>query len=198
MSVLLVLVSYLLGSISFGYLITKKIKGVDVRKLGSGNTGATNISRIIGIKFAVLVLILDALKGLAAILLSSYLSAETLVILLCGLAVIIGHNWPIFFAFKGGRGAATTLGVFLGLAPAATVVVFAIFVLVIVFTRYVSLGTIVAAISIPISMILLRNDPGHIIFGLVICLILLWKHIPNIKRLIKGKESKWGEKINIP
>jgi acyl phosphate:glycerol-3-phosphate acyltransferase len=198
MTVLLVLVSYLLGSISFGYLITKKIKGVDIRKLGSGNTGATNISRIIGLRYAVLVLILDALKGLAAILLSIYLSGETLVILLSGLAVIAGHNWPVFFAFKGGRGGATTLGVFLGLAPWATVVVFAIFILVIIITRYVSLGTIIAAISIPISLIILKYEPGYIFFGLAVCLILIWKHIPNIKRLIKGKESKWGEKINIP
>jgi acyl phosphate:glycerol-3-phosphate acyltransferase len=197
-TVFLVLVSYLLGSISFGYIITKKIKGVDIRKLGSGNTGATNISRVVGIKYAVLVLILDALKGFAAILLSSYLSGEMLVILLCGLTVIAGHNWPVFFAFKGGRGGATTLGVFLGLAPIATVIVFAIFILVIMITRYVSLGTIVAAIAIPVSMLILKYPTGYIIFGLAVCLILLWKHIPNIKRLMKGKESKWGEKINIP
>jgi acyl phosphate:glycerol-3-phosphate acyltransferase len=197
-TVFLVLVSYLLGSISFGYIITKKIKGVDIRKLGSGNTGATNISRVVGTKYAVLVLILDALKGLAAILLSSYLSGEMWVILLCGLTVIAGHNWPVFFAFKGGRGAATTLGVFLGLAPIATVIVFAIFILVIMITRYVSLGTIVAAIAIPVSMFILKYDTGYIIFGLAVCFILIWKHIPNIKRLMKGKESKWGEKINIP
>ncbi|MDO9535777.1 MAG: glycerol-3-phosphate 1-O-acyltransferase PlsY [Bacillota bacterium] len=198
MTVFLILVSYLLGSISFGYLVAKRIKGVDIRKLGSGNTGATNISRVIGTKYAVLVLILDALKGLAAILLSSYLSGAMLVILLCGLAVIAGHNWPVFFAFKGGRGGATTLGVFMGLAPAATTVVFTIFILVIIITRYVSLGTIIAAISIPVSMFILHYPTGYIIFGLAVCLILIWKHIPNIKRLIKGKESKWGEKINIP
>ena len=110
MSVLLIILSYLLGSVSFGYLFAKTLKGVDIRKIGSGNAGATNISRLMGFKYAIIVLILDAFKGLLAILISSYLATETWVILLCGLAVIIGHNWPIFLAFKGGRGAATTLG----------------------------------------------------------------------------------------
>ena len=152
MSVLLIILSYLLGSVSFGYLFAKTLKGVDIRKIGSGNAGATNISRLMGFKYAIIVLILDAFKGLLAILISSYLATETWVILLCGLAVIIGHNWPIFLAFKGGRGAATTLGVFLGLAPVPTLVVFGLFIAIILISRYVSLGTIVAALLIPLTM----------------------------------------------
>jgi len=101
LSVLLVLFSYLLGSVSFSYFLSKKIKGVDIRKVGSGNAGATNISRVLGLKFALLVLFLDALKGFVVALLASYLTPDTPLFLLCCSAVIIGHNWPVFFGFKG-------------------------------------------------------------------------------------------------
>ncbi|HHT46006.1 MAG TPA: glycerol-3-phosphate 1-O-acyltransferase PlsY [Firmicutes bacterium] len=198
MYILLIIFSYLLGSISFGYLIAKMLKGVDIRKIGSGNTGATNISRLMGFKYAILVLILDALKGLLAILISSYLGFETWVVLLCGLAVIIGHNWPAFFAFRGGRGAATTLGVFLGLAPVPTLVVFGLFIVIILTSRYVSLGTIVAAVLIPFTMFLLNYPLNYFVFGLSVCIILLWRHYPNIIRLLQGRESKLGDKVKIP
>jgi glycerol-3-phosphate acyltransferase PlsY len=198
MSLLLIIFSYLLGSISFGYLIAKTLKGVDIRKFGSGNAGATNISRLMGFKFAIIVLILDAFKGLLAIIIPSYLGSETWVTLLCGLAVIIGHNWPVFFAFKGGRGAATTLGVFLGLAPIPTLVVFCLFIAIILISRYVSLGTIVAAVLIPLTMYLLSYPLNYFIFGLSVCFILLWRHYPNIKRLLQGRESKLGDKVKIP
>jgi len=197
MDALLVFFSYLVGSVSFSYLISKGIKGIDIRKVGSGNAGATNISRVLGLKFAVLVLILDALKGLVVILIASHLATQTVVILLCGGAVIAGHNWPVFFAFKGGRGAAAALGVFLGLAPIPALSVFAIFVLIILLTRYVSLGSIVGAILIPICMLILHYPRDYFIFGLAVCLLLLWRHMPNIKRLVQGKESKLGEKVNL-
>ncbi len=198
MPVLLIIFAYLLGSVSFGYLFAKTLKGVDIRKIGSGNTGATNISRLMGFKFAIIVLILDAVKGLLAILIPSYLETETWVILLCGLAVIIGHNWPVFFAFKGGRGAATTLGVFLGLAPIPALAVFSLFIVVSLISRYVSLGTIIAAVLIPLTMYLLSYPLNYFIFGLSVCIILLWRHYPNIKRLLQGRESKLGDKIKIP
>lgn len=197
MPVLLIIFAYLLGSVSFGYLFAKMLKGVDIRKIGSGNTGATNISRLMGFKFAIIVLILDAVKGLLAILIPSYLETETWVILLCGLAVIIGHNWPVFFAFKGGRGAATTLGVFLGLAPIPALAVFSLFIVVSLISRYVSLGTIIAAVLIPLTMYLLSYPLNYFIFGLSVCIILLWRHYPNIKRLLQGRESKLGDKIKI-
>jgi glycerol-3-phosphate acyltransferase PlsY len=191
-----VIFSYLLGSISFSYLLSKGIKGVDIRKVGSGNAGATNISRVLGLKFAVLVLFLDALKGLIVILLASHLTTESRLILLCGGTVIIGHNWPVFFNFKGGRGAATTLGVFFGLAPIPTLFVFLLFIIIILLTRYVSLGSIIGAIAIPVAMLLLHYPRDYFIFGLLVCLLLLWRHFSNIKRLIQGKESKLGEKAN--
>ncbi len=197
MSVLLVLFSYLLGSISFSYFITKRIKGVDIRKVGSGNAGATNISRVLGLKFALLVLFLDTLKGFVVALLASYLTPDTLLFLLCCGAVIIGHNWPVFFGFKGGRGVATTLGVFLVIAPIHTLIVLSFLIVIIVLTRYVSLGSIIGAISAPVVLLLLRYPFPYFIFGMAVCLLILWRHAPNIKRLLQGKESKLGEKVNI-
>lgn len=197
MSVLLVLFSYLLGSVSFSYFLSKKIKGVDIRKVGSGNAGATNISRVLGLKFALLVLFLDALKGFVVALLASYLTTNTPLFLLCCGAVIIGHNWPVFFGFKGGRGVATTLGVFLVIAPIHTLLVLSFLIIIIVLTRYVSLGSIIGAIAAPVVLLLLRYPLPYFIFGMAVCLLLLWRHAPNIKRLLQGKESKLGEKVNI-
>ena len=197
MSVLLVLFSYLLGSVSFSYFISKRIKGVDIRKVGSGNAGATNISRVLGLKFALLVLFLDALKGFVVALLASYLATNTPLFLLCCGAVIIGHNWPVFFGFKGGRGVATTLGVFLVIAPILTLIVLSFLIIFIGLTRYVSLGSIIGAISAPVVLLRLRYPLPYFNFGMAVCLLLLWRHAPNIKRLLQGKESKLGEKVNI-
>ncbi len=192
-----VLLSYFIGSISFGYLIARSIKKVDIRKLGSGNPGATNIQRVLGLRYAVIVLLLDVLKGLVVVILAFSFLAETWVILLACLAVIAGHNWPIFFAFKGGRGVATTLGVFLGLAPLPTVVVFIIAAAVIAVTRYVSLGSITGAVSIPVYMLALKYPFEYLVFGFIVSIFIIWRHFPNIKRLIQGRELKLGEKVNI-
>lgn len=197
MIVLLVFLSYLIGSISFGYLIAKHFKGVDIREVGSGSTGATNISRLMGFKVAGLVLILDALKGFLVAVLSSHLTGEDWAILLCGLAVIIGHSWPLFFGFKGGRGSATALGFFIGFAPFPTLIVFLFAIVVIALTRYVSLGSILGSIAIPVYMLFLPEYRPYFVFGLVSCLIIIFRHIPNIKRLIQGKEPKLGEKTGI-
>jgi glycerol-3-phosphate acyltransferase PlsY len=197
LAVLLLVFSYLLGSISFSYFISKGVKGVDIRKVGSGNAGATNISRILGLKFALLVLILDALKGLVVVLLASYLTTEIWLILLCSGAVIVGHNWPVYFGFKGGRGVATTFGVFLGIAPVPTLAVFLLFIIIVLMTRYVSFGSIIGAISIPFVMLIWQYPRPYFIFGLAVCLLLLWRHAPNIKRLLQGKESKLGEKVKV-
>lgn len=197
MFILLVIFSYILGSVSFGYFIAKKTKGIDLRRIGSGSTGATNTSRALGLKYFALVLILDAMKGLFVILLASRLLAETWAILLCGAAVIIGHNWPVFSNFHGGRGAATTLGVFLGITPLPTLVVFGIFILITLLTRYVSLGSMTGALAIPVAVIILGYSLEYLIFGLAVCFLLLWRHKPNIKRLLEGTESRLGEKTKI-
>lgn len=197
MSVFLIIFSYLLGSISFGYLFTKQIKKVDIRKVGSGNTGATNISRVLGIKFALIVFLLDVGKGLLAVLLAIWLNSGSWVIIFCAIAVILGHNWPLFFSFKGGRGSATTLGVFLGIMPLAALIAFGIIVLVIVLTRYVSLGSLTGAVLIPVSFLIFHYPPEYLLFGFFATALIIWRHLPNIKRLSQGKELKFGEKVNL-
>ncbi len=200
-SLLTVILAYLIGSISIGYLFARWFKGVDIRKMGSGSAGATNISRLMGFKSAVLVLILDALKGYLAVFLALLMFQQNLlagewVVLLSGVAVIAGHNWPLFFSFKGGRGAATMLGVFLALIPVEALTVFAIVIVIIAVTRYVSLGSIFGAAAIPVTMLITGKPSEYFYFGLVIGLVIIFQHRENIKRLLNKKESKLGEKLS--
>ncbi len=192
--VLFIVVSYLLGSISFAYLFVKVFKNVDIRTIGSGNPGATNVARLMGLKVAIVVLVLDAMKGwLVAVMIPLYVD-NTGFVLLCGLAVIAGHNWPVFLKFKGGRGAATTLGFFLGFALLPTLVILAVVAIIILTTRYVSLGSITGSIAIPVFMLISPELRSYFIYGLIICLIILYRHRSNIKRLIQGTESRLGKK----
>ena len=194
MNILALIISYLLGSISFGYLVTKSLKGIDIRTVGSGSTGATNVGRVLGFKYAFLIFLLDTLKGLVVILLLSLLNYSDLFLLLCGIAVILGHNWPIYFKFKGGRGVATTLGVFLGIATIPALIVFGIFLVIVGITRYVSLGSIIAAICVPVFAVILNYPWEYFFFGVIIALIIVLRHTENIKRLSKGQEPKLGQK----
>jgi len=202
-SFLIIVIAYLIGSISIGYLFARGFKGVDIRKLGSGSAGATNVSRLMGFKVAVLVLILDAFKGFIAVYLALSLFEKNLlagewVVLLCGVAVIAGHNWPLYFNFKGGRGAATMLGVFLALMPLTTLIVFVMVIIIIALTRYVSLGSIAGAIAVPIAMLITEKPPEYFYFGLIISIIIIYQHKENIKRLLRGKEAKLGQKFKTP
>lgn len=202
-SFLSIVIAYLIGSISIGYLFARWFKGVDIRKLGSGSAGATNVSRLLGFKIAVLVLILDAIKGYIVIYLALSLLAKNMlagewIVLVCGVAVIAGHNWPLYFNFKGGRGAATMLGVFLALMPIPTLIVFLMVIIIIALTRYVSLGSIAGAIAVPITILITGKPPEYFYFGLIISIIIIYQHKENIKRLLGGKETKLGQKIKTP
>lgn len=192
------LAAYLLGSISFGYLAGKYIRGVDIRKFGSGSTGTTNILRTLGTGPAVFVLALDIIKGLAAVMLARSLTGEGLYTMLAGVAVIAGHNWPVFFRFSGGRGIATSIGVILGLAPPVILVAVIIGVALIALTRYVSLGSIAGTVSIPILMYLFELPVSYVLFGIAVMALALWRHRRNISRLLAGTESKLGAKIRLP
>jgi len=202
-SFLIIVIAYLIGSISIGYLFARWFKGVDIRKLGSGSAGATNISRLMGFKVAVLVLILDAIKGFITIYLALFLLGKNLlagewIVMLCGIAVIAGHNWPLYFNFKGGRGAATMLGVFLALMPLPTLIAFIIVSIIIALTRYVSLGSIAGAIAVPIAILITDKPSEYFYFGLIISIIIIYQHKENINRLLRGKEAKLGQKIKTP
>jgi glycerol-3-phosphate acyltransferase PlsY len=205
-------VAYLLGSIPFGYLLVRIVRKEDIRAMGSGNIGATNVARSGAKGLGVLTLLLDLGKGLMAVLiafqvarLSAGFASGTLALarahafdLAVGAAVaaVVGHVFPVWLGFRGGKGVATALGVFLALTPKASLGILAVFLLVVLFTRYVSLGSIVAAASYPIFAFSFDRHASPIaVFGfLFIPALIIVKHHANIQRLVNGTESRFGAK----
>jgi acyl phosphate:glycerol-3-phosphate acyltransferase len=191
---LVILISYLLGSISFGYIVANMWKGIDLRKVGSGNIGTTNVARTLGFKYAVLVFIGDALKGIIAVLIARKVGGPYLEVI-AGLVAILGHTWPIFLKFKGGKGIATGAGLIIALVPKVAVISVSLWVLITLITRYVSLASIIAAISVPILTIIFYGLTPYLFFGIPAAIFVTYKHIPNIKRLLEGKEYKFGQQV---
>lgn len=187
-------ISYLIGSISFSYLISKKVAGIDIRSHGSGNAGATNTLRVLGKGPAITVLILDALKGLVAMGITHWLTGDPLAYAVSGLFAIAGHNWPIFFGFRGGKGIATTLGVALGFSPLAFLIGAVLAVITIFITRYVSLGSLFLVTALPIVLYLLDKPASFVWTSLVLAVFAYIRHYDNIRNLLSGKERKLGEK----
>ncbi len=199
-----IIVAYLLGSISFSYLAGKLTRGIDLRRHGSGNLGASNVFRILGRKLGITVLLLDVLKGYIAVYIAYGIGRQAafgnqgLVVLgvLAGLAAILGHIFTLYHGFRGGKGIATSLGVFLYLAPIPVTISFGIWLMVFLLTRYISLGSIVAAIILPLVLLVqkfvfLQNVSGVLIgFGFITSVVVIIKHTSNIQRLIAGKEHK--------
>ncbi|MBM7645307.1 glycerol-3-phosphate acyltransferase PlsY [Scopulibacillus daqui] len=195
MFILSFIIAYLIGSISFSYLMTKKIKKVDIRKYGSGNAGATNTLRVLGVGPAICVLLLDVLKGVIAILLAKAMHLDPWAVAVTGLFAIIGHNFPVFFGFKGGKGVATTIGVFAMLSFLPTLIAGIVAIAVILITRFVSLGSLILIILTPIISWWFKNLPlSYIYVDALIALLAVWQHRTNIKRLIRGEENKLGQK----
>jgi glycerol-3-phosphate acyltransferase PlsY len=188
-----ILIGYLLGSVSFSYLAGKLLKGIDIRKHGSGNAGATNTLRVLGVGPGITVLLLDALKGVVAVLVGHWLGeSSSLLLVLCGMAAIAGHNWPIFFGFRGGKGVATTVGVMLSLAFLPTLYAIIIAVIAIAITRYVSLGSLLLTALLPI-FIWFSGLPVEIFCLSLVLFMFAWvKHRRNIVKLLKGQENKIG------
>ncbi len=183
-------VAYLIGSIPNGLIVGKLMRGVDIRQFGSKNIGATNAYRVLGPWPAFWVFLTDAMKGVAGVLLGQYFGGDPLDMILGGVAAMIGHNWPIFLGFKGGRGVATGLGVIAVLSPLVTVVVFLIWAVIVYLTRYVSLGSIIAAMAAPVLMRVFGESLEIILFGIVAAFFVIIRHRPNIERLIHGQELK--------
>jgi glycerol-3-phosphate acyltransferase PlsY len=191
--------AYLLGSIPFGYLIVRARAGADIRETGSGGTGATNVSRRAGKGAGVLTLILDALKGVLAILMGRVILGDSSWLIAgAAILVIVGHMFPIWLGFRGGKGVATGVGVFLVLAPFAVVVPGAIFLAIVTLTRYVSLGSITAAATIPLFVWLqhglispVSNLWATMCAAVVGASLIIFAHRDNIRRLRRGTESKF-------
>jgi len=202
MNALALLLAYLLGSIPFGYLIVKLTSGADIRETGSGGTGATNVSRKAGKAAGVMTLALDAMKGAAAVLVARWLTDEagtSWVVAVAAALAVVAHCFPVWLKFKGGKGVATGLGVFLAIAPWAALAALAVFIVVVWRTRYVSLGSIIAAAFLPLWVFLTHTwiepvaDFAPIMTALcAVSAVIIFKHSENIKRLMAGEENKFG------
>ncbi len=198
--------AYLLGSIPFGLLVAKA-RGVDIRTAGSGNIGATNAMRVLGKPAGILVLLLDALKGYAAaaflphlllVLLDVSSPGPDLLPLLAGICAVLGHNYPCWLKFKGGKGIATTAGVYLALAPWAVLIALVVFLIAVAATRYVSVGSIAAAIALPAAVwILVPGDPCLDFVTTALGVLAIYKHKSNIQRLRAGTENRLGQKAEV-
>jgi len=187
--------AYLIGSIPFGYILTKIVRKTDIRSHGSGNIGATNILRVIGWKAAIPVLILDMLKGIVAVLLAKAVSDQALVYLGAGLLAMIGHSFPVYIGFKGGKAVATAIGVLAAISWLLALVLVIWTLLIVFVSRYMSLGSVVGSLTIPILFWVFKFDIYHIVFGLGLALLIVIRHLANIGRLLKGTEPKLGKKI---
>lgn len=197
--------SYLLGSIPFGYIAGSVLRGIDIRDYGSGNVGATNVLRTLGTKAGIVVLLLDAAKGGVAVL-----GIGSLVIVLspdinpsaakalCGAAAIIGHDWTLFLRFKGGKGVATGLGTFLSVGWLYALFSVVLFLVAVILTRHVSVGSLILAVCFPASMLLAGKSAWFVALGLLWLVAVVYLHRKNIRRLIQGTESRIGHRSQGP
>ncbi|MFO8191997.1 MAG: glycerol-3-phosphate 1-O-acyltransferase PlsY [Bacillota bacterium] len=197
MEILILIAAYLIGSIPFGYILTKMFLKTDIRKHGSGNIGATNVLRVLGWKVALPVFILDFAKGLLVVILARAVTDIPVIWLAAGLLAMIGHSFPIFLSFRGGKAAATGIGVVAALSGWVTLLLLVIAVLVVFITRYVSLGSIIGSLTVPLLFWFFGYDANYIIFGICMALLVIVRHHQNIGRLLRGTESKLGQKAAV-
>ncbi len=198
--------SYLLGGIPWGYIVVRLVKKVDIRQYGSGNIGATNVRRVTGNAAALSVFGLDVLKGTLAVLLMAPIVAGALegslflIKIICGVSAIVGHMYTPFLRFRGGKGVATACGVFFAIMPFTALWALGIWVAVVALSRYVSLGSIAAALALPLIVILqygqaFGSERLRLLFCIAVAALVILRHRSNINRLIEGREHKLGEKI---
>lgn len=190
----LLVFAYLLGSIPTGLIVVRLTGGVDPRGVGSGNIGATNVGRTSGKKAGVVTLIGDALKGAIPVGLAMYMGAGEFIIAGAGLLVILGHMFSVYLGFRGGKGVATACGVFLVLSPPALGLSLLIFILMVFIFNFVSLGSMAAAISMPIFLFFITDSYAFLVLGLLAAILIVIKHSSNIRKLIKGSEDGFRKK----
>lgn len=201
--IIIAIIAYLVGSINFSIIISKRMAGFDVREKGSGNAGTTNMLRSVGVKAAAITLLCDILKGVVVILIAILIGNivdgldDALLVQLAGIFVIIGHTFPIFFGFKGGKGIATSLGVLLMINWQIGLICLVFALILMVITRMVSVGSIAAAILFPVLVIFIGqnyivpvNNWSYLIFSIIVAILVLFNHRENLKRIFTGKENK--------
>ena len=192
--IILIIASYLLGAIPTGVILAKAFAGRDIRQEGSGNIGATNVTRVLGKKVGALTLVGDLLKGFIPVWAGYHLVSSLEVVCLMGLAAFLGHLFPIYLGFKGGKGVATALGVFLYLSPIVILIEVIIFAFVVGIWKYVSLGSIIAAAAMPLLLLMIAFPKPIVLLSIVFAILIIIKHRSNIQRLLSGTESKVGKK----
>lgn len=207
----IIILSYLIGSIPTSIIISKATKGIDIREHGSGNAGGTNVMRVLGWKHGLLVILLDALKGVLAVVVVARLHYGsmpfenatpfddfTLVQIIAGISAVIGHVWTVFAGFKGGKGIATALGMLLMIVTVDMLIAIGVFILVVTFSRYVSLGSLAGAVAVPLTLIVRENIfnvdiPNYntlLPFLIFVAMLVIFTHRKNVIRLLNGNESK--------
>ncbi len=207
----IVILSYLVGAIPTSILVARRVKGIDIRNHGSGNAGGTNVMRVLGWKYGIFVMLLDAMKGVIAVVLISrlylgsfpfpnetFLDDFTLVQLIAGVAAVIGHIWTVFANFRGGKGIATGVGILVTISTVDILLAFTVFLIVVAISKYISLGSIIGCLSIPMFMIIRANVfhadiPDYytvLPFMIAISVLVLYTHRKNLKRIFAGNESK--------
>ena len=188
-----IFLSYILGAIPFGVIISRKIAGIDITLKGSGNIGATNVAREIGLKWGLFTLLFDLLKGFIPVfIVRNYITGiEGYFLIVISLAVLLGHRYSPFLNFKGGKGVATAFGIFLALSPASAMISLFVFLVTVYFSNYISLGSITGACSMPVILSLLNKPAALIITAFFTAALILISHNENITRIIKGQERKW-------
>ena len=191
---LLILFSYLVGSIPTGYLIAKHVMHIDIRQHGSGNPGAANVYRIVGKWAGIATFLVDAIKGFVPVCLARICCPEIYAIaVVCGVVAILGHMWTIYLKFRGGKGVATSAGVFFALAPIPTALAFATFIILVAIWGRISIGSIAASVVLPVVSWCMAYPMAEKIMVTAVGLLVIYKHIPNIKRLLAQKELKFED-----
>jgi len=197
LNLLILFLGYLFGSFPSGYLAGKIAKGIDIRSLGSGSTGATNVLRHIGKRAAITVFLLDVFKGVISILLAKYFLLNDSWQVAIGLSTLIGHIWPVWLNWRGGKAVATGLGIFLGLSWQVGLATLGVFILMITLFRIVSLASVSAALALPFIMFISFKTSSislpFLVISLLAMTLVIWRHRENILRLMKGKEPKIGK-----
>ncbi len=201
-NIITAIIAYLIGSVNFSVILSKKMAGFDVREKGSGNAGTTNMLRSVGKKAAALTLICDVLKGVVAILIAMFIGwafkveNQSLLVQIAGIAVVLGHTFPIFFGFKGGKGVATSLGILIMSNWQIGLICLVFGVLLIALTRMVSLGSCAAAVLFPVLTLFITDNyivsqgSGYLIYSIILAVIVLFNHRSNIKRIMSGTENR--------
>ena len=201
-NVIIAIIAYLIGSVNFSVILSKKMAGFDVREKGSGNAGTTNMLRSVGKKAAALTLVCDVLKGVIAILIAMFIGwafkieNQSLLVQIAGIAVVLGHTFPIFFGFKGGKGVATSLGILIMSNWQIGLICLVFGLLLIVLTRMVSLGSCAAAVLFPVLTLFITDNyivsqgSGYLIYSIILAVIVLFNHRSNIKRIMAGTENR--------